>query len=1029
MKSSPENSVLAPRQLNTTVIRCASLILFCLPGSICGFAQMRSLDVSQYLHKSWTVQDGFFRGGVTAIAQTSDGYLWLTSSSGLLRFDGVRFEEWHPPANESLPGNPLFSLLASRDGSLWIGGQGLAELTADGKFHRYHELDQMSFSALIEDKDGAVWAGGISPHGISPLCRVDHGQSQYYGDQKSFGNWIGALYEDRSGRLLAGTEKGIWRIQHGQPEEFSPYPSVVRTFAEDASGTLLVADYSGINVLSGDGKIKSYPATIDGQPIQAHEIMKDQEGNLWIGTMAQGLVHIHQGRTDRFTTLDGLSFDSTQKILQDREGSVWVVSGNGVDRFTKPAIPRITHKQGLPSDDIFSVVSGKDDVSWIGTPSGLAELSGDRVTKSAARLPNESIKSLFETSTGHLLVTTNTQNGMVWLEGKTAVPLRVKSGENSFTIAEDRNGDLWVSNRETGLMHLRGNGDVIQIYKWRDLKIGGMALAYDPGRDGLWLASPDGNLGFFKDGRILERYVASEGLGQRILRDPQVDSDGGVWVSTGSGLARLMNGKISTLGRNNGLPCDRVFWMRHDNDHNIWLYAECGLVSFPEKDLSSWIVQPSHVVSVTNYLDNTEGVENTPINGWYTPQVTKTSDGRILFAMSTGLAVLDPSHLNRNTLPPQVHIEEITADGQKFEGIDHISLPKRVHSIHFNYAAMSFVAPQKVQFRYQLEGYDTKWSDPVSLREVTYTNLPPGHYVFRVMACNNDGVWNESGTALAFIIPPAFAQTVWFKAACVLAIFGCIFLAYRLRVQQLSRQLRVRMYERLAERTRIAQELHDTLLQSFQGLMLRFQGANEIILSNPSEAKEALEGALESADQALTESRQAIQGIRTDRFSDRDIEQALRNIMNDLAADEQLTKGKRPTTSVLVEGKPQSVDPGVGQEICKVAREAFRNAFTHGNAQHIESEIAFSKGFLRVRFRDDGVGMDSVVLKEEVRAGHWGLTGMKERAKRLRGQLNMWSKPGAGTEVELTVPAHVAFEAGLSWFPFKKTGGEHAVDV
>jgi signal transduction histidine kinase len=234
--------------------------------------------------------------------------------------------------------------------------------------------------------------------------------------------------------------------------------------------------------------------------------------------------------------------------------------------------------------------------------------------------------------------------------------------------------------------------------------------------------------------------------------------------------------------------------------------------------------------------------------------------------------------------------------------------------------------------------------------------------------------------------------------------------------------LNLRFEERLAERTRIAQELHDTLLQSFQGLILRFQTANQILLSNPSEAKEALEGALDRADQALSESRKAIQGIRSDSFSDRDIERALGVLMNELASDMYVTKGKRRTTSVIVEGQPKTVNPWACEEICKIAREALRNAFTHGDAQHVESEIAFSKEFLRVRFRDDGVGIDPTALEEGLRAGHWGLTGMKERAKRLGGHLSMWSKPNVGTEVEVTIPASNAFESGRSWIPFVKVG-------
>jgi len=327
---------------------------------------------------------------------------------------------------------------------------------------------------------------------------------------------------------------------------------------------------------------------------------------------------------------------------------------------------------------------------------------------------------------------------------------------------------------------------------------------------------------------------------------------------------------------------------------------------------------------------------------------------------------------------------------------------------------------ERVRYRYRLDTFDQGWSEATTNREARYGNLNPGSYRFRVMASNSDGIWNGPEAAIGFAVQPMLAQTWWFRAA-LLTCAGLATLAiYRLRVRQLTRLLYVRFEERLAERKRIAQELHDTLLQSFQGLILRFQAANQILLSNPSEAKEEIERALDRADQALSESRKAIQGIRSNCFSDGDIERALGLLLNELAAESHLTKAKRPTTSVVVEGQPQIVNPWACEEICKIAREALRNAFTHGNAQHVESEIAFSKTFLRVRLRDDGVGIDPIVLKAGVRAGHWGLTGMHERAKRLRGRLSMWSKTNAGTEVEITIPASTAFKSGPSRIQFTK---------
>jgi signal transduction histidine kinase/ligand-binding sensor domain-containing protein len=986
-----------------TAIHFAVLIcsfLFATPTLV---AQLRSLDVSQYLHTSWTAQEGFFRGGIDSLAQTPDGYLWLTSAAGLLRFDGVRFVEWKPPGNDPLPRSPLEALLVSKDGSLWIGGRGLAELRTDGAFRRYHELDGLQVEALAEDKDGAIWAGGSSQPGSSPLCRVYRGKGECYGDTKFMGGWVTALYTDQKGRLWAGANDGIWRIRPGPPMRVAPFPSVVRLFAEDANGTLVFSDGGDeVKALTNEGKVKDYLTRIDGKPVTAWAILNDREGALWIATGGQGIVHIHEGRTDRFTTLDGLSFDFATAIIQDREGNVWVASVSGLDKFTKPAVPRLTRKEGLSEETVESVLTDSDGVSWIGTDGGLDELIGGRLITSNVKLPNSKVTSLFETSTGHMLLATNTPNGMVWLEGRKTVPLRAASGENVFEVAEDRHGDLWVVNRESGLLHLRENGDIVETFSRNDLGLRAMLLAFDPIRDGIWLTSTFGELWFFKSGRIVERYGQADGLGDGLLQDPQVDKDGAVWVGTRIGLARLMNGRIAVLGRKNGLPCDAVHWMRRDKDHNVWLYMECGLVSFPERDLSSWIARPSRAVAITHYLDNTAGVQNSLYNGWYTPQTATTKDGRILFTTTSGLSVLDPHNLNQNTLPPEVHIEEITADGREIESAGHVSLPERVRNIHFAYTAPSFAAPRKVRFRYKLEGYDEDWSDPVSVRQATYTNLPPGNYTFRVIACNNDGVWNETGAQLAFTIPPAFTQSLLFKMICFLGFIGLVYLAYRFRIRQVTLQLRGRMYERLAERERIARDLHDTFFQGIQGLLLRFHTATSQ-LSKEEPARQIFEETLKQSDQVMLEGRELVLDLRATASEQNDLPTAFSNF------GEGMRRGSSCDFKVVVNGAIRSLHPVVFEELFKIGKEALSNSFRHSGAHSIEVELNYERSELRIRIRDDGTGIDSTILRQGHRDGHFGLPGMRERAQKVGAHLDVWSKSAAGTEVELRIAARIAY--------------------
>jgi signal transduction histidine kinase/ligand-binding sensor domain-containing protein len=966
------------------------------------FAQQHTLEVSQYVHTSWTSQEGFFKPGVSAInsvAQTSDGYLWVAGSGSLFRFDGVRFSEWKPPVNDSLPRKPLHRLLASRDGSLWIAGIGLAELKANGELRRYHELDGVEIeSGLIEDKDGGIWAGGAAQPQSSKLCRFYHGARECFPADSSLGSKVGAMHEDRKDQVWAFTTSGIWRLRPGPPQKFAPISGIGSAlgFEDDASGTLIFSTGDDLKMVTADGKVAQYPM----EPIHARALLKDREGDLWIGTVGQGIIHVHEGRTDRFTTFDGLTSNSVIQIFQDREGNLWAGTSRGLDKFTKPAVPTITTKQGLSNDYVNSVLTDRVGMPWVGTRGGLHRLIDGGWIKSTIKLPNDFVCSLFETSKGRVLVTTDAEKGMVWFDGDKVARLRVADGD-VFGVVEDNRGDLWVASHASGLLHFRGNGNLIETFDKTMLGKLNIAIAFDPKRDGLWLTSTFGELGFFKDGKFVERYGAKDGLGDGIIRDPQVDNDGGVWFSTRVGLAHLKNGKIFVLGRKNGLPCDAVHWMRRDRDHNIWLYTECGLVAFSETELSAWITEPSHTVEIVHYLDNTDGVESVAYNGWYTPQTATTSDGRILFATATGLSILDPSNLRQNALPPPVRIEEITADEREIGGSGRVSLPARVRRVHIAFTALSFVAPRRVRFRYKLQGYDTDWSPPSSGRQTTYTNLPPGNYEFRVIACNDDGVWNTTGDILSFFIPPAFYQTLWFEILLAIMIGALVWTLYLVRLKRVTANVQERLLAQMEERERIARELHDTLLQGFQGITLRMQGVSKNLPAQDP-LRKMMDDVLDRGDEVLREARQRVRNLRRRTTHEHEFPDRLRK------CGEELSQDHAGTFTLAVVGTPKILECTAQDEAYRIVGEALTNAFRHASASKIEVEVTYDSSALSIRVRDDGVGIDKTVLSNG-QPGHWGLAGMRERAQTIRAELKMWSREAAGTEVELVIPASIAY--------------------
>ncbi len=989
------------------------LCLFFLVGCEApeAFSQLRSLDVSQYLHTSWTAQQGYFRGvGISnnAIAQTSDGYLWFLSPTGVFRFDGVRFVDWKPPNGGQLPGSPPTQLLASSDGSLWIGGDGIAQLRPDGTWHRYRELDSLRRVRLAEDSNGVIWVGAEkspTPTGFS-LFSIDHGRVIAHKLPEFAGLGLTPFLADDKGRLWADSKKGIWQILPGPPKLVLKKTVPTPVFCESSAGELLFAEGGRVLKLTAQGTVEDYFGKLQASRLNIRTMMRDRDGGLWIGTFGQGIVHFHEGRLDHFTSIDGLSSDTAESIFQDREGNVWVTSPDSIDEFTRPAVPRLTRKQGLSADSAFSVLTDRHGRTWVGTSDGFNEIIHNHISRPKDQLHGDAGLALLETRTAGLILTAHVRGevaeaharrvssgipGVSWLDGY----------KNVFSIAEDSDGTLWAVSEQLGLLHLHKDGTLIKVITDPDRGDFPVSVAVDPKRDGVWFSTHSGKLFFFKGGKIQEHYGAAEGLGRGAVRIDEVDGDGGLWMASKSGLVHLVDHKIFILGIRNGLPCQNVHWMRRDQDHNVWLYTGCGLVSFSEQDLSSWIAQPSRSVKVTNYLDNTDGVENTAVGGWYSPQSTMTADGRILFAMRTGLGMLDPRDLNRNPLPPPVHIEGITADSREVTISHDVSLPANTSVIHIRYTALSFEAPRKVLFRYELSGYDKTWSQPVSLREATYTNLPPRHYFFKVIAENNSGVWNEQGATVSFTVLPAWYQTLWFKVAVSLIIVFLMWASIRYRIYRTEQQVSLRFEAQLSERMRIARELHDTLLQSLQGLILSVS-AFSAGAAAPTRVRQDMEGALDRAEELLVLGRERIRDLRADAL-----------VKNDLASELHRLAGQfgpeaRPKVEVIVHGKLRPLNPMVQEEVMWVMREAISNARQHSGAAHVTVQMVYGFWGLRCAVQDDGQGMERDSLSEQ-KPGHFGIVGMRERVKRIGGRLNIHGVTGHGTTVSLSVPAKIAF--------------------
>ena len=993
----------------------SSIVVACCA---CALALDPSLDVNQYAHTAWKVRDGFAKGEINAIAQTPDGYLWLGTAFGLLRFDGVRAVPWQPPENQHLPRGAISSLLVSRDGTLWIGAEGLASWK-DGKLNQYTELAEQFVFALLEDRVGTIWVGTASrPYGR--ICTIQRRDIHCHGSDGSLGIGVFALYEDDKGSLWAGVPNGLWRWNPNHPQFFSMPGETngIQGIVQGSNGALLISRRGGIYQFNeGNTEPTSWLGTSLRFPVK--KILRDRNGGLWIGTWHHGLVHVHQGRTDAFSAVDGLSGDDVRSLFEDREGNIWVSTGDGLDRFRDFPVSTFRVQQGLSKNLVGSVLADKNGSVWLGTYGGFNRWDRGRVAipeiggvKRDGMLNGLAPDSVFQDSRGRIWVSTVRELG--FLRNGRFTPIKGIPGGEVLSIAEDATGDLWVINEDEGVFRISTQNKIRHIF-WDELghKDHASVLTADQKQGGVWIGFFEGGIEHFSDGQVRGSYTTADGLGAGRVGDFYFDSDGALWIATEGGLSRLKNDRLATLTTKNGLACDTVHWAIEDNDRSMWLYTACGLVRIARSDLEAWsraadTQQDTNRRIHVTLFDSSDGVRSLADPGHYHPQVAKTPDGKMWFLPWDGVSVIDPHHLAINKLPPPVHIERITADGKTYEASQGQQLPPHVRDLAIDYTALSLVAPEKIHFRYKLEGQDLDWREVVNDRQVQYSNLAPRHYTFRVMASNNSGVWNEAGASLGFSVLPAFYQTIWFRALCGVGFLALLWGIYQLRIQELRRQFSIALDARVNERTRIARELHDTLLQNFHGLMFQFQAASNLMLRRPDEAKRSLDDAIDETKKALAESRDAIQGLRSEPIAKGNLAELLMLTSRELA--DANGSDPPPVFDLIEEGKRQPLSSNISSEVCRIALELVRNAYQHAHAQRIEAEIRYGDSMLRLRIRDDGKGIDPKVIREGGKVGHWGLRGVRERADRIGGRLDLWSEPGGGTEVQLLIPASIAYE-------------------
>jgi len=897
--------------------------------------------------------------------------------------------------------------------------------------------------AILEDRAGTIWIARANLSDTKgPLCKVTGTGLRCYGRDDGLAlPYAVTLANDSLGNVWAagGLMVSRWQTSSGGtyvPAGLNPAEifNGVLALAARPDGSLWVGlvhrgKGGGLQQLTHGVWKPFVTPEFEGSTLRVTALLLDRDNSLWVGTLNRGIYRIQGNRVDHFRGSDGLSGDavSVNGLFQDREGNIWVSTSRGIDKFHDLRVTSFSTRQGLNSDQVNSVLASRDGTVWIGSYS-LDVLRSGKITSIQPRngLPGRALTSLLEDRAGRLWVGVD-QELSVYERGKFR---KIYARDDSplggvRAMTEDVDGSIWVATSNANQTRRR-------LLHIQDLRIReeisspqlplANTLAADP-QGGVWLGFASGGLARYRDGQMEFFSLNRSGPVHGLL----VNSDASVLAATTSGLVGWQNGRVQSLTVRNGLPCDIIYALIFDRKASLWLYAACGLIAIPNAELQRWWKSPDTTVE-SRLLDVFDGAQ--PMSTPFRPNASQSPDGRLWFANQSVVQMIDPAHLDGNPIPPPVHIEQVTADRKTYwQNLSgdasslHLRLPPLVHDMTIDYTALSLVVPGKVHFRFKLEGQDRDWREVVNDRQVEYSNLGPGPYRFRVTACNNSGVWNEAGTFLDFSIAPAYYQTTWFRVSCVAAFVLLLWALYQLRLRQVARQFNMRLEERVNERTRIARELHDTLLQNLHGLLFRFQAARNMLPRRTEEAMGALDGAILRTEQAIAESRDTIKDLRSERVTPTDLAELLTQTGKELetAAD---ANGNPPIFRVIVEGERQTLSPALQDEVYRIARELLRNAFQHALARRIEAEIRYDNHLFRVLIRDDGKGMDPKVLKEGGQAGHWGLPGVRERAKQIGARLDFWSEAGAGTEVQLTVPVSAGSERprdGSRFRLFRKT--------
>ena len=952
-------------------------------------------------HISWTQRDGA-PVHIAALAQTSDGYLWAGSPLGLYRFDGTQFAMYPITRLDSpLPYSDVESLASDDANGLWIGFRlgGITHLERNGTVTNYNRRNQRGpgeVQKLLVRSDGSVWALGDGK-----LITLRNGQWRDFGS--AHGLTVDELYTfyfDRFGNLWVSAKGKVFVLKKGANsfELYDMESFAIVDFAETSDGQLWVSDaWRSVHPLG-------HAAAGTGIPTRGlARIAIQLSGTLWMAQDYRGVSHVDLLHPEDIVKESAVS-EQTEAILRDKDGSIWVGSSLGLDRFRPSMMQSLT---GFRIEYYPSLAADPEAGVWVATHEHpLLHVLDSNISATGHSVGSSPIVS---GGPGRAWLVDPVLHDLVLYDHEKIVRTP-DPPETSLTVAEsiglDLDGSPLVSFLTKGLWRYDGAWHHVQDAMLADEDA--LAIFRDSaGNDSsaqVWFG--------FADSRIVVRNAAgfrqiSLGHGGdigNVLTFAKVQ--GRVLAGGTDGVAFLDGGAFRKIKLRGGIALRGVSGIVEDKSHDVWFNARAGIVRISNDELQKGIAD-SNTPLAFELLDERLGLSGSATQLKPTPSAVAEADGTLVFSTDGNVFFLDPAKTSFRRSAPTVTLQAAFVNGVAVMDREHPSPQIHVNAgslntLEIDYLGMELNSPEKVTYKYMLQGEDNAWQDAGNRRAAFYRRLRPGSYRFRVVASSGDNAISQLSLPLTVKVAPAFYQTTWFYLICFLFALSILYLAYLVRLQYVTNRIKDRMQQRSSERIRIAQELHDTLLQSIHGLMLRFHFATEELPENEP-ARHALQLALSRADDVIVEGRRKVQDLREEVSDNVELAEQISEMASKLDIQ------KSVALHVSEDGRPKKLRADVRSELCTVAREALMNVVRHSKAKRAEISLVYGDREFMMRCCDNGVGMEPSIVSRGKRDGHWGLVGIRERASAIEGTLELWSSPGSGTEIEIRIPGRRAY--------------------